>query len=93
MTTSSIERGHTSIAAPLATAVTATADTFPKLLLEQARIRGTHPAIREKDFGIWQSWSWAEVLQNVRLLAGGFAALGMRRGDRVAIIGDNRSQR
>jgi len=31
-------------------------DTFPKLLLENARLRGSRPAIREKDFGIWQSW-------------------------------------
>ena len=55
-------------------------------------MRGGHPAIREKDYGIWQSWTWAEVRDNVRGLACGFAALGFRRGDRVAIIGDNRPQ-
>ena len=36
-------------------------DTFPKLLLEHARVRAGRPANREKDYGIWQSWSWAEV--------------------------------
>ena len=34
-------------------------DTFPKLLLEHARLRPDRPANREKDYGIWQSWSWA----------------------------------
>jgi long-chain acyl-CoA synthetase len=65
-------------------------DTFPKLLLDNARRRATRPAIREKDYGIWQSWSWAEVAEAVQDLAGGLAALGFRRGDRLAVIGDNR---
>ena len=66
------------------------ADTFPKLLLEHARVRPDRPAKREKDYGIWQSWSWAEVAAEVEALAGGLAALGFRRGDKLAIIGDNR---
>ena len=41
-------------------------------------------------FGIWQSWSWAEVAAEVEALAGGLLAMGFRRGDRLAIIGDNR---
>jgi long-chain acyl-CoA synthetase len=65
-------------------------DTFPRLLLHQARIRSGKPAIREKDLGIWQAWSWAQVADEVRLLACGLAAQGFRRGDRLAIIGDNR---
>jgi long-chain acyl-CoA synthetase len=65
-------------------------DTFPKLLLENARVRGKRPAIREKDLGVWQSWTWAQVAGQVRALACGLAARGFRRGDRLAIIGDNR---
>jgi Long-chain acyl-CoA synthetases (AMP-forming) len=65
-------------------------DTFPKLLLENARTRGKRLAIREKDLGIWQSWTWAQVAREVRALACGLAARGFRRGDRLAIIGDNR---
>ena len=40
---------------------TSALDTFPKLLLEHARVRPDRPANREKDYGIWQSWSWAQV--------------------------------
>src|SRR5438132_5435326 len=65
-------------------------DTFPKLLLEHARVRPGRPANREKDFGIWQSWSWAEVAAEAEALACGLAASGFRRGDKLAIIGDNR---
>jgi len=65
-------------------------DTFPKLLLEHARLRPDRPANREKDYGIWQSWSWAEVAAEVEALACGLAAMGFRRSDKLAIIGDNR---
>lgn len=65
-------------------------DTFPRLLLTHARVRGERPAYREKDLGIWQSWTWAEAAREVRGLACGLAELGFRRGDRLAIIGDNR---
>jgi len=44
-------------------------DTFPKLLLENARIRGNRPANREKDLGIWLTWSWEQVSEEVRSLA------------------------
>ena len=67
-------------------------DTFPKLVLRHAELRGDRPAIREKAFGIWQTWSWADAAANMRTIACGFAALGMERGDKVAIIGDNRPQ-
>jgi long-chain acyl-CoA synthetase len=65
-------------------------DTFPKLLLEHARLRPDQPANREKDYGIWQSWSWAEVAAEVEALACGLSAMGFERGDKLAIIGDNR---
>src|SRR2546423_14590212 len=65
-------------------------DTFPKMLMAHARLRPDRPAMREKDYGIWQSWSWAEVAAEVETLAGGLKALGLARGDRLAIIGDNR---
>jgi long-chain acyl-CoA synthetase len=66
------------------------ADTFPALLLHHARLRGEWTAIREKDLGIWQPWSWAQVADEVRALACGLAAQGFRRGMNLAIIGDNR---
>jgi len=66
------------------------ADTFPRLLLHNARVRGRRPAIREKDLGIWQTWTWEEVAREVRALACGLSASGFRRGDRLALVGDNR---
>jgi long-chain acyl-CoA synthetase len=65
-------------------------DTFPKLLLAHARRRPDRAAMREKDYGIWQSWSWAETAAEVEALAGALKALGFERGDKLAIIGDNR---
>ncbi len=65
-------------------------DTFPKLLAHHARVHGDRPAMREKDLGIWQSWTWKQVADEVAALAGGLAAMGFKRGDKLAIIGDNR---
>ena len=65
-------------------------DTFPKLLLRNAKIRGDRPAIREKSFGIWQTWTWREAEAEIRALACGLVDLGLVRGDKVAVIGDNR---
>jgi long-chain acyl-CoA synthetase len=65
-------------------------DTFPKLLRARARDMGDRPSIREKDFGIWQTWTWSEVYDQVSVLAAGLAARGFGRGDKLAIIGDNR---
>ncbi len=64
--------------------------TFPRLLLEHARTRGDRPATREKDLGIWQTWTWSQVAADVRAFACGLAAQGFRRGMHLAIIGDNR---
>jgi long-chain acyl-CoA synthetase len=65
-------------------------DTFPKLLFYQAHERGGRPAIREKDLGIWQTWTWHDLAEEVRALACGLAAHGLRRGDHIALVGDNR---
>ncbi|MBW1817578.1 MAG: AMP-binding protein [Deltaproteobacteria bacterium] len=67
--------------------------TFPNLLLENVRKYGSKKdAIREKDFGIWMSYTYTEYLEQVRLFALGLASLGFKRGDKTAIIGDNRPQ-
>jgi long-chain acyl-CoA synthetase len=58
--------------------------------MENARRYGDKHAMREKEFGIWQSWTWNELADSVRALACGLAAMGLEREDKVAIIGDNR---
>ena len=65
-------------------------DTFPRLLMHHARTRAGAPAMREKDMGIWQGWTWSQVADEVAALACGLAELGFKRGDRLAVIGDNR---
>ena len=65
-------------------------DTIPKLMLYHARERGNSPANRQKEFGIWKSWTWAEVEDEVQSLACGLAHLGFQRGDKLAVIGNNR---
>nr|MBL8411039.1 AMP-binding protein [Dechloromonas sp.] len=64
--------------------------TFPRLLFQHAQVRPNAPAMREKYLGIWQTWTWSEVSERVRALACGLASLGFKRGDNLAIIGDNR---
>jgi long-chain acyl-CoA synthetase len=64
--------------------------TFPRLLQQHAARQRDLPATREKDLGIWQTWSWGEVAAEVRALACGLAAQGFKRGMHLAIIGDNR---
>ena len=66
------------------------AETFPRCLLDQAQRNSGKPAIREKYLGIWQTWTWSEVSSEVRALACGLAAKGFKRGDKLALIGDNR---
>jgi long-chain acyl-CoA synthetase len=68
-------------------------ETLPKLLIRNAQKYGhRRPAIREKDYGVWQSYSWADYLKQVKEFALGLASLGLERGDKLAIIGDNRPQ-
>jgi long-chain acyl-CoA synthetase len=66
------------------------ADTFPKLLIRNARLYGARPAMRHKDLGIWQSWTWSETLDIVRAFAVGLHRLGVKRGETIAIVGGNR---
>ena len=65
-------------------------DTVPKLLLRNAAEFAGRPAVRHKDFGIWQTWTWARLRDEVRDLAIGLRKLGFERGDAVAVIGNNR---
>ena len=74
----------------MAIVATAEADTFPKLLTRNAVLYGDLPAIRHKDLGIWQVWTWGEVLAEARALAIGLHRLGLERGDTIAIVGSNR---
>ena len=67
-------------------------DTFPKLLIDNAHRIGARPAIREKDLGIWQSWSWTEVKDEIAAMAAGLKLFGFERGNSLAIVGDNRPQ-
>ncbi len=64
--------------------------TFPRLLMKHATERRDHPCLREKDLGIWQTWSWGQSADEIRALSGGLASLGYQRGDALAIIGENR---
>ena len=64
--------------------------SIPALLARNATQMGNRPAYREKEFGIWQGWTWAETQDEIRALALGFLALGLNRGDHVAIVGRNR---
>ena len=65
-------------------------DTFPKYLLLNAQRFASRPAMRHKDFGIWQSWTWAELAEEIRAYSMGLAELGLQPGEKVAIIGQNR---
>jgi long-chain acyl-CoA synthetase len=65
-------------------------DTFPQFLVHHAKVRGNRPAVREKDLGIWQTWTWRQVEREVRFMACGLHAQGFKAGMRLAIIGDNR---
>src|SRR5881392_3682253 len=64
--------------------------TLPRFVLRNARDLTARPALREKDRGIWQTWTWAQSCAEVRDFALGLAALGMRRGEKLSVIGDNR---
>jgi long-chain acyl-CoA synthetase len=65
-------------------------DTLPKLLVHNAAARGARPAMRHKDLGIWQTWTWAQMLEEVRAFSVGLAELGLKRGDKFTIVGSNR---
>lgn len=68
------------------------ADTLPKLLRHNAERFGDRVAFREKDLGIWQRISWREYFEQARAFGLGLQELGFRRGDVIAIVGDNRPE-
>ncbi|MDV2966569.1 AMP-binding protein [Nitratireductor aquimarinus] len=68
----------------------ASKDTFAKYLLLNAERFRDRPSMRFKDYGIWQSWTWAEQLEEVRAFALGLQKIGLKRGDKIAVIGSNR---
>ena len=67
-----------------------TLDTFPKLLIHNATTRGDRPAVREKQYGIWQTWTWKQVHEEITSFAAGLEKLGLKKGDKIAIVGRNR---
>ena len=64
--------------------------TFPRLLLKHATERGSAPAMREKEYGIWQTHSWADLAALVEHVACGLHQAGLRRGEHMVIVGANR---
>jgi len=64
--------------------------SIPALLARNVKLHGTKPAYREKEFGIWQSWTWAQASEEIEALAQGLLTLGAQSGDYIAISGRNR---
>ena len=64
--------------------------TFPQLLLEHAAQRPTAAAMREKEYGIWQTTTWQAMAHKVQHIAAGLHQLGLRRGEHLVVIGANR---
>jgi long-chain acyl-CoA synthetase len=67
-------------------------NTLPKLLRRNALLWARMPGMREKDRGIWETFSWRQCQTHVRELALGLAALGLQRGDKLSVLGDNRAR-
>ncbi len=64
--------------------------TFPRLLLEHAAKRPGAAAMREKEYGIWQTTTWQQMAELVHHLADGLHQLGLQRGEHLIVIGANR---
>ena len=64
--------------------------TFPHLLQRHASERPDAMALREKEYGIWQTWTWRQAQETVKHMACGLLALGLTRGQNLAFISDNR---
>jgi long-chain acyl-CoA synthetase len=64
--------------------------TLPRLLRRNAETMAARPATREKNLGIWQTYTWSQYYREVRDFALGLATHGFRRGDKLSVIGDNR---
>ncbi len=64
-------------------------NTIPQLLLRRSRSTGDKVALREKDYGYWNSYTWNQYHDLVRKIALGLTRIGLKKGDRLALIGDN----
>ena len=64
-------------------------DTLPKLLLENYHKHPSRVAMRKKDFGIWNPYTWEDCYTNIKYFALGLKALGFESGDKISIVGDN----
>ena len=64
--------------------------TFPRLLMQHAKQRPSAPAMREKEYGIWQTLSWADLAKMVSHMACGLHQMGLQRGDHLIVVGSNR---
>ena len=65
------------------------ADTFPKLLKRNSIQHPTRIGMRKKTYGLWQRYTWQDYYVNVKYIALGLLSLGLKRGDKICIIGDN----
>jgi len=67
-------------------------DTLPKFLRKKCKKHPDNDAMRVKDRGIWKTYSWSNYYENVRYFCLGLISLGLARGDRVSIIGENKPE-
>lgn len=72
------------------TATVGVLDTIPRLLARNAKDYADKAAYREKEYGIWQSWTWGQTFEEIQSLALGLLTLGVKPGDHIAIVGRNR---
>jgi long-chain acyl-CoA synthetase len=63
--------------------------TIPQLLRWRVKETGEKVALREKDFGYWNNYTWNDFYDRVRKIALGLDDLGLKKGDKLALIGDN----
>ncbi len=64
--------------------------TFPRLMLDHAKARPDAAALREKEYGIWQTTSWRDLVDEVQAIAAGLADSGLTAGQHLVVVGDNR---
>ena len=64
--------------------------TFPHLLIEHSQKRPQASAMREKEYGIWQAWSWSDMMHLTQNMACGMHLAGLERGDHMVVVGSNR---
>jgi long-chain acyl-CoA synthetase len=72
--------------------VTETVTSFPSLFFRQVKKQQERTALRRKEYGIWNRITWTEYGQRVREAAAALVSMGVQKGDRVAILGDNRPE-